>query len=67
MKNWYKLRYHLSNGAPGITNVNINIEALGDNLEDAISTARINLAKLLRLTDAEQEIYLALVDVDTRR
>jgi hypothetical protein len=36
MKAWFKLRYQLSNGASRINMVFIDVDALGEDLEEAI-------------------------------
>jgi hypothetical protein len=62
MKTWFKLRYHLSNGAPGITNIFIDVASIGDDLEDAIISAKPALVALLNIP-AGRENVLKLVGI----
>jgi hypothetical protein len=61
MKNWFKLRYHLAKGYTGINNVQIDVDAVGDNLEDAIQVGRQGLENLLKLQ--EDSSFLTLVGI----
>jgi hypothetical protein len=62
MKQWFKLRYRLSNGGSNITEVFIDVKALGDDLEEAIRVGKPALLTLFKIP-AERDDVLKLIGV----
>jgi hypothetical protein len=58
MKNWYKLRYSLSVTGYGVIVRAIDVDVLGDDLEDAIFNARFQLTKMFQLAETKHELTL---------